>query len=58
MDLGIIAGIVLLAIWAIGMLFLGGPGWINLFLTLGVTMLIWRIVARGTPKPASEPDER
>jgi hypothetical protein len=54
MDIGIIAAIVLLVIWAIGT-FLDGPGWIHLLLTIGVSMLIWRIVVRGdrahpTPK--------
>jgi hypothetical protein len=48
MDLGIVAGIVLLAIWAIGVFIFSGPGWLNLLLTLGVTILVWRIVARGT----------
>jgi hypothetical protein len=54
MDIGIIAAIALLVIWAIGTL-LNGPGWIHLLLTIGVSMLIWRIVVRGdrahpTPK--------
>jgi hypothetical protein len=48
MDLGIIAGIVLLVVWAIGIFMYSGPGWMNLLLTLGVTLIIWRIVARGT----------
>ena len=46
-DIGIIAAIALLVIWAIGTFFFDGPGWIHLFLTLGVSMLIWRIVVRG-----------
>jgi hypothetical protein len=53
MDIGIIAAIVLLVIWTIGTL-LDGPGWIHLLLTIGVSMLIWRIVVRGDrahPKP-------
>ena len=53
MDIGIIAAIVLLVIWAIGT-FLDGPGWIHLLLTIGVSVLIWRIVVRGDrvhPKP-------
>jgi hypothetical protein len=54
MDIGIIAAITLLVVWAIGTL-LDGPGWIHLLLTIGVSMLIWRIVVRGdrvhpTPK--------
>jgi hypothetical protein len=48
MDFVIIAGLVLLVIWAIGVFMFSGPGWLNLLLTLGVTILIWRIVTRGT----------
>jgi hypothetical protein len=53
MDIGIIAAIALLVIWVIGTL-LDGPGWIHLLLTVGVSMLIWRVVVRGDrahPKP-------
>ena len=50
MDLGIIAAIVLLVIWAIGALVKEGPGWIHLLLTIGVSLLIYRIVARGSTK--------
>lgn len=53
MDIGIIAAIVLLVIWAIATV-LDGPGWIHLLLTIGVSLLIWRIVVRGDrahPKP-------
>ena len=48
MDFGIVAGIVLLVIWAISTFMFSGPGWVNLLLTLGVTTLIWRVVARRT----------
>ena len=55
MDLGILLGVVMLVIWAIGALVLNAPGWINLLLTVGVFVIIWRIVVRGdrrhpTPK--------
>jgi uncharacterized membrane protein len=50
MDIGIIAAIALLLIWAIGALLMEGPGWIHLFLTVGVSLLIYRIVSRGSPK--------
>jgi hypothetical protein len=56
MDVAIIAGIVLLVIWAISVFMFSGPGWVNLLLTVGVTLIIWRIVVRGTKgadKPAS-----
>lgn len=47
MDIGIIAGIVLLVVWAIGALVYSGPGWLNFLLTAGVFLIIWRIVVRG-----------
>jgi hypothetical protein len=50
MDIGIIAAIALLIIWAVGALLLEGPGWIHLLLTVGVSLLIYRIVTRGSPK--------
>ncbi|MDB4883305.1 MAG: hypothetical protein JWL95_2071 [Gemmatimonadetes bacterium] len=50
MDLGIVAAIALLLIWAVAALVLQGPGWVHLFLTVGVSLLIYRIVARGSPK--------
>ena len=50
MDIGIIAAIALLLIWAVGALLMEGPGWIHLFLTVGVSLLIYRIVSRDSPK--------
>jgi hypothetical protein len=47
MDIGIIAGVGLLVIWAVAALVLDGPGWVHLFLTVGVFVVIWRIVVRG-----------
>jgi len=47
MDLGILIGIALIVIWAIGALAFEGPGWIHLLLTVGVFVVIWRIVVRG-----------
>jgi hypothetical protein len=47
MDLGIIAGIVMLIVWAIGALVYSGPGWLHLLFTVGVFLIIWRIVVRG-----------
>jgi hypothetical protein len=47
MDLGILAGVAMLVIWAIGALVFDGPGWIHLLLTVGVFVIIWRIVVRG-----------
>ena len=50
MDVGIFAAVALLLIWAIAALVMQGPGWIHLFLTVGVSLLIYRIVVRGSPK--------
>ena len=55
MDPGLLVGIALIVIWAIVALGLNGPGWIHLLLTVGVFIVIWRIVVRGdrrhpTPK--------
>jgi hypothetical protein len=46
MDIGILAGIGMLMVWAIGVWY-DGPGWLNGLLTLGVFVIIWRIVVRG-----------
>jgi hypothetical protein len=48
MDLGIVAAIVILIVWAIGALVMQGPGYIHLLLTLGVSLLIYRIVQRSS----------
>jgi len=48
MDIGIIAGVALLIVWAVGTFVYMAPGWIHLLLTVGVFIVIWRIVARGT----------
>ena len=47
MDLGIVVGIALIIIWAIGALMFNAPGWVHLLLTVGVFVVIWRIVVRG-----------
>jgi hypothetical protein len=54
MDLGIIAGIAMLVVWVFAALVFNGPGWVHGLLTLGVFIVIWRIVVRGDrrhPKP-------
>lgn len=57
MDLGMLAAIALLVIWAIATFVLQGPGWIHLLLTIGVSLLIYRVVARGSAatKPTDTP---
>ena len=56
MDLGILGGVVLIVIWAISTFLFSGPGWVNLLLTLGVTILVWRVVVRGTRKTTPDRD--
>ena len=46
MDLGVIGALALLLIWAVAALVLQGPGWVHLLLTIGVSLLIYRIIAR------------
>jgi hypothetical protein len=51
MDVGIIAAIAMLVLWALGSFAFSAPGWIHLLLTVGVSLLIWRVVVRGTSGP-------
>ena len=48
MDLGIIAAIAMLVVWAIVTFTTSAPGWIHILLIMGMSLLIYRIVARGT----------
>jgi hypothetical protein len=48
MDFGIIAAIVMLAIWAFVTYTPTAPGCIHILLTVGMFLLIYRIVIRGT----------
>ena len=42
------AGLVMLAIWVLGMVMMNpAPGWLHFFLIFGVFALIWGIVVRG-----------
>jgi uncharacterized membrane protein len=49
MDLGIVAAIAMLVVWAIVTFTTSAPGWIHILLTMGICLLIYRIVVRGTP---------
>lgn len=49
MDPLLIAAVVMLVVWGGVTLFVGAPGWVNLMLTIGMFVLIWRIVVRRTP---------
>jgi uncharacterized membrane protein len=48
MDFGIIGAILMLAVWAFVTFTTTAPGWIHILLTLGMFLLIYRIVVRGT----------
>jgi uncharacterized membrane protein len=48
MDFGIIAAILMLAVWAFVTFTTTAPGWIHVLLTLGMFLLFYRIVVRGT----------
>ncbi len=54
MDLGITAAILMLVIWAVATVAFEAPGWLHILLTLGVYLLIHRIVVRGTPNPVDK----
>jgi hypothetical protein len=58
MDLAILGGITMLVVWAIGTFAFDAPGWINALLTFGVALIIWRVVARATPRPPAPPAPR
>ena len=57
MDLGIIIALIVLIVWAIGALVMQGPGWIHLLLTIGVSLLIFRIVV-STSGESKQPPTR
>ena len=46
-----ITAVAMLLVWAVAALAFDGPGWVHLLLTLGVTLLIYRVVLRGTRMP-------
>jgi uncharacterized membrane protein len=48
MDLWIILSIAMLAVWAFVTFTMTAPGWIHVLLTVGMFLLIYRIVVRGT----------
>jgi hypothetical protein len=58
MDIWMIAAIAMLIVWAVGTFAFAGPGWIHLLLTVGVSVLIWRIVVRPTPDERAPRERR
>ncbi|MGH7652097.1 MAG: hypothetical protein ACREMS_09665 [Gemmatimonadaceae bacterium] len=57
MDLGIIAAIVMLVVWAFVAFATSAPGWIHILLTMGMFLLMYRIVVRGTRGRETPPRE-
>jgi hypothetical protein len=55
MDYLLILSIVMLVVWAVVTFTTTAPGWIHLLLTVGMFLLIYRIVVRGTPGVDSKP---
>ncbi len=53
MDIGIIAAIAMLVLWVVANLMGSAPGWMHLLLTVGVFLLIWRIVKVSERAPRS-----
>ncbi len=53
MDFLIVAGVTMLVAWAWMTFTTTAPGWVHLLLTVGVFLIIWRIVVRGTTPPRS-----
>ena len=49
MDIGLLAGIGMLIVWGIATFVFEAPGWVHLLLSVGVFLVIYRIVVRGTP---------
>ena len=48
MDFWILGAILMLAIWAFVTFTTTAPGWIHVLLTVGMFLLFYRIVVRGT----------
>jgi hypothetical protein len=49
LDLGIIVALIMLIVWAVFVFIVNNaPGFVHLLLTLGLFILIWRIVVRVT----------
>ena len=53
MDVGVITAVAMLLVWAVAALGFDGPGWVNGLLTAGMTLLIYRVVKRGTEVPGA-----
>jgi len=54
MDLRMLGAIALLVLWAIAAFVWQGPGWVHLLLTLGVSLLVYSVVARGSSRDGAK----
>ena len=50
MDPVLVAAIAMLAVWGVATAFFDAPGWVHLLLTVGLFLLVWRIVTKGTTR--------
>ena len=48
MDLGIVAAVVIIVVWAVLTFSTEAPGYVHLLLTIGFFILFWRIAVRGS----------
>lgn len=55
MDLGIVSALLMLTVWAVVTFRGDAPGWIHVLLTIGVSLLVYRIVVRGTHRNGTRP---
>ena len=56
MDLGIIAAVVMLIVWAVATFVINNaPGVVHALLIGGLTLLIWRVVTRDASPPSERP---
>jgi len=55
MDIGIVAAVLMLIVWAVLTFTTEVPGYVHLLLTIGFFVLFWRIAVRGA-RPKSRPN--
>jgi hypothetical protein len=46
MDLGIVAALIMIAVWAVVTFTTEAPGYVHLLLTIGFFLLFWRVMVR------------
>lgn len=55
MDLGIVAAVIMIAVWAVITFTTEAPGYVHLLLTIGFFILFWRVIVRKDPAPTRKP---